>query len=54
VVAQYSNDASLKKMIHNQKGWAKDVAFYELLSSYGANLDPATLACSNKADGEVR
>ena len=38
VIAQYSSDPFFKKVIDSQKGWAKDVAFYELLNAHDTKL----------------
>jgi TRAP-type mannitol/chloroaromatic compound transport system substrate-binding protein len=38
VVAQYSKEEQFKKIIENQKAWAKDVAYFELLNAHDTKL----------------
>jgi TRAP-type mannitol/chloroaromatic compound transport system substrate-binding protein len=38
VVAQYSKEDQFKKIIENQKAWAKDVAYFELLNAHDTKL----------------
>ncbi len=38
VVAQYSKEEWFKKISDNQKAWAKDVAYYQLLNAHDTKL----------------
>ena len=38
VVAQYSKEEWFKKVSDNQKAWAKDVAYYQLLNAHDTKL----------------
>jgi hypothetical protein len=38
VVAQYNKEEWFKKISENQKAWAKDVAYYQILNAHDTKL----------------